>query len=888
MSATPAPPEDQARLLEDALVAVRQQTAVMRKCLDAPGKLMDALKCCSTLVSELRTSSLGPKQYYELYMAVFDALRYLSVHLRENHPVNHLADLYELVQYAGNIVPRLYLMMTVGTAYMSIEDAPVKELMKDMMDMSRGVQHPIRGLFLRYFLSGQARDFLPTGDGDGPEGNLSDSINFVLTNFVEMNKLWVRLQHQGHSREREQRTRERKELQLLVGSNIVRLSQLVDLETYKSGILAPLLEQVVQCRDVLAQEYLLEVVTQVFPDEFHLHTLDQFLGAVSRLNPHVNVKAIVIGLMDRLSDYAEREGPAEGDDDKAKVEEEALAKLLEKVKLQSEAPDSAAPADADADTSKPSDTNGNDASGADDANGEADASKASDAADDETTPSVAETDTTAVNGSETAAESAEAPDATKTPTEKGIPDNVQLYEVFFSQVKNLVEAQHLPIPDTIALLHSLTNLALNIYPERLDFVNQILEYALGKQSLLALLQAPINRYVSIFTALSLPTYVPLFQAQSYQTRRAVAGEVARNLLRNQTRISTSSQLDNVLEILKVLIKEGSQPPSNYPGVQQRRAMETDETLEEQGWLARLVHLIKAESNDTQFKLLQATRKAYSEGNERIRTTTPPLITACMKLARRLKAREHIDDNWETQSNALFKFMHSALSTLYTRVSGPGAAELALRLFCSSGMTADQAGFEEVSYEFFAQAFTVYEEAVSDSKAQFQAVCIIASSLHQTRNFGKENYDTLITKCAQHGSKLLRKPDQCRAVYLASHLWWAMPSQANGETDETDLYRDGKRVLECLQRALRVADSCMETAASIELFVEILDRYVYYFDQQNEAVTTKYLNGLIELIHSNLAGNQQDSASIDNSKRHFYSTLENIRSRQYEGVVLYPK
>ena len=42
-------------------------------------------------------------------------------------------------------------------------------------------------------------------------------------------------------------------------------------------------------------------------------------------------------------------------------------------------------------------------------------------------------------------------------------------------------------------------------------------------------------------------------------------------------------------------------------------------------------------------------------------------------------------------------------------------------------------------EFFAQAFTVYEEAVSDSKAQFQAVCVIASA-RQTRNFGKESYD----------------------------------------------------------------------------------------------------------------------------------------------------
>ncbi len=296
-------------------------------------------------------------------MSVFDALRYLSVHLREIHPGNHLADLYELVQYAGNIIPRLYLMITVGTAYMAVPGAPVKELMKDMMDMSRGVQHPIRGLFLRYYLSGQARDFLPAGDGEGPEGNLQDSINFVLTNFVEMNKLWVRLQHQGHSRERDQRTQERSELKLLVGNNIVRLSQLVNLSAYKNGILAPLLEQVVQCRDVLAQEYLLEVITQVFPDEFHLHTLDQFLAAVSRLNPHVNVKAIVIGLMDRLSSYAERESQEKPEGDKGEMEEKALAELLEKVRLGKEAAESipaAAPAPPPQEPAEPSSTNGAD------------------------------------------------------------------------------------------------------------------------------------------------------------------------------------------------------------------------------------------------------------------------------------------------------------------------------------------------------------------------------------------------------------------------------------------------------------------------------------------------------------------------------------------------
>ncbi|KAI9875429.1 MAG: Vacuolar protein sorting-associated protein 35 [Pleopsidium flavum] len=877
MSSPPAI-EDQARLLEDALVMVRQQTHLMRKCLETPGKLMDALKCSSTLVSELRTSSLGPKQYYELYMSVFDALRHLSVYLRESHPVNHLADLYELVQYAGNIVPRLYLMVTVGTVYMAIEDAPVKEIMKDMMEMSRGVQHPVRGLFLRYYLSGQARDSLPTGSGNGPEGNLQDSISFILTNFVEMNKLWVRLQHQGHSREREQRTKERQELQLLVGSNLVRLSQLVDMESYKTVILQPLLEQVVQCRDVLAQEYLLEVITQVFPDEFHLNTLDQLLSAIARLNPHVNVKAIVIGLMDRLSAYAARESESEPIEVRKKTEEEATTKLLEKLGISKETKTPPAKADQpDGEQANGTQTNGDRP---------------------EMPTKTQEVDDDVTDGESTAN------DEEKPPSKKnrGIPENVKLYEIFYEQVSNLVNAQRLPIQDTTALLVSLANLALNIYPERLDYVDQILSYANEKvaqyansadlhsapaqSNILNLLLAPVKVYLSLFTALALPNYIPLLHSQTYPTRRAVAGEIARSILRNQTKISTTENLNGVLEILRVLVKEGMQQPGGYPGVQsQRRGIETDETIEEQGWLARIVHLIHSPDNDTQFKLLQSTRKAFADGNERIKFTTPALLTSSLKLARKYKTREHYDDNWSSQSSALYKFMHSSISALYTRVNG--TADLCLRLFIACGQVADQTGFEEVSYEFFAQAFTIYEEAVSDSRAQFQAVCVIAGALHGTRGFSKENYDTLITKCALHGSKLLKKPDQCRAVYLASHLWWAVEISARGEDDPKTLYRDGKRVLECLQRALRVADACMDAAVSVELFVEILNRYVYYFDQQNETVTTKYLNGLIELIHSNLQTNQE-SSTMDNPKRHFQRTLDYINSREYEGVVTQAK
>lgn len=98
---------------------------------------------------------------------------------------------------------------------------------------------------------------------------------------------------------------------------------------------------------------------------------------------------------------------------------------------------------------------------------------------------------------------------------------------------------------------------------------------------------------------------------------------------------------------------------------------------------------------------------------------------------------------------------------------------------------------------------------------------------------------------------------------------------------------------------------MDTAVSVELFVEILNRYVYYFDQQNETVsggegstlvrsheltdgqvTTKYLNGLIELIHSNLSSTNTDgnTQSLENPKRHFFRTLDYIKTRDYEGVI----
>lgn len=174
------------------------------------------------------------------------------------------------------------------------------------------------------------------------------------------------------------------------------------------------------------------------------------------------------------------------------------------------------------------------------------------------------------------------------------------------------------------------------------------------------------------------------------------------------------------------------------------------------------------------------------------------------------------------------------------------------MFLLAAQVSDECGLEELTYEFFVQAFVIYEESISESRAQLQAIAAIISALQTSRVFGTDNYDTLITKAALHGSKLLKKPHQATAVFYASHMWWqgevpgrekdervGYPDESDDHADlEQPLFRDGKRVLECLQKSLRIASSCIDEVQSVQLYVAALDQYLYYFEQLVEAVRSK--------------------------------------------------
>ena len=268
----------------------------------------------------------------------------------------------------------------------------------------------------------------------------------------------------------------------------------------------------------------------------------------------------------------------------------------------------------------------------------------------------------------------------------------------------------------------------------------------------------------------------------------LAHAIVSSVLKNETVVEDPEDVHGILELCQVLIREQPDAAPLPPGTARRGAFggsEREDVAEEQGWIARMVHLFRSESLGTQFevriylspelldrnvyaKILQTARRHLEAGGDRMRFTFPAVITSAIKLCRRYKNREHLEDDWATTVEAILKFVRQLTSILATQVDAPA---IALRLFLLAAQIADECGFEDLAYDLYVEAFTVYEEGISESRAQLQAITLVIGTLQGAKVFGADNYDTLITKAALHGAKLLKRPHQASAVHLASHMWW---------------------------------------------------------------------------------------------------------------------
>ncbi|XP_050267718.1 vacuolar protein sorting-associated protein 35B-like isoform X3 [Quercus robur] len=604
---------------------------------------------------------------------------------------------------------------------------------------------------------------------------------FVLQNFTEMNKLWVRQQHQGPGRVREKLEKERSELRDLVGKNLHVLGQIegVDLGMYKDAVLPRVLEQIVNCSDDLAQYYLMDCIIQVFPDEYHLQTLETLLGACPQLQPTVDVKTVLSQLMERLSNYA-----ASSTD--------VLPEFLQ----------------------------------------------------------------------------------------------VEAFAKLSNAIGRVIEAQvNMPIVGAITLYVSLLTFTLRVHPDRLDYVDQVLgacvkklsgkpklEDQRAKKQVVALLSAPLEKYNDAVMALTLSNYPRVMDHLDNETNKVMAMVIIESIMKNYTCISTAHQVEVLFELIKGLIKDLDGTAADE--------LDEEDFNEEQNSVARLIHMLYNDDPEELLKIICTVKKSIMNGGpRRLPFTVPPLIFSALRLIRQLQGQD--GDVAGEEVPATPKKIFQILNEMIESLSAVPSPELALRLYLQCAEAANDCGLEPVAYEFFTQAFVLYEEEIADSKAQVTAIHLIIGTLQRLNVFGVENRDTLTHKATGYSAKLLKKPDQCRAVYACSHLFWV---------DDQDGIKDGERVLLCLKRALRIANAAQQMAnvtrgnsGPVTLFVEILNKYLYFFEKGNPQITSAAIQGLIELITTEMQS--ESTAPNAASDAFFASTLRYIQFQKQKGGAM---
>lgn len=157
-------------------------------------------------------------------------------------------------------------------------------------------------------------------------------------------------------------------------------------------------------------------------------------------------------------------------------------------------------------------------------------------------------------------------------------------------------------------------------------------------------------------------------------------------------------------------------------------------------------------------------------------------------------------------------------------------ELSLRLLLQAAEAINRlpeySELEEEAYSFCTDAISIYEQELSDADVKFQAINLIVATIFTLGCFGPDNQDALVSSTVSYCSKLLKKPSQCEALTLAGQLYYR------------EYQKQGNKTMDCLKRAIKIAQLSMSQPRNLYLYAIILNKYLYFYSIDAEFVSSR--------------------------------------------------
>ena len=302
------PNVDEELILDKALKEVRRQNYFIMLEIER-NNLRFCLKQTFTLLCELRTDFLKPKNYQILYNHVVNEL--IQVHKYMNEEISFGRepwDIYESVQQCRYVIPRLYLTIIAGSVYLEHSPEKCKELIEDLLDIVKQAQSPLRTIFVRYFLTKVMARVLPDEDNKDIKegcGTILDTIYFLIKNLEEMNRAWIRMTLNASLDEKPILEKERLDIKMLIKDAIYIISKLKGMNNnlFEKEILPKIIEIIFMYDDYISQEFIMECILTDFPESYIIKNLDFLLLTLSKLGEGVDKKKLFVIVLEKLFNY---------------------------------------------------------------------------------------------------------------------------------------------------------------------------------------------------------------------------------------------------------------------------------------------------------------------------------------------------------------------------------------------------------------------------------------------------------------------------------------------------------------------------------------------------------------------------------------------------------
>ena len=801
---------DQELVLDKALKKVRRQNYFIMLEIEQ-NNLRFCLKQTFTLLCELRTRLLYPKNYQILYNHVVNELlpvqNYMSVEIsRGREPW----DIYESVQQCKYVIPRLYLVIISGALYIQNSPEKCKEIMEDILDLLKQAQSPLRAIFVRYFFCKIMKGKLPEGNNkyikEG-ECTILDTVSFLMKNLEEMNRSWIRMTLNASPEEKHVLEKERFDIKILISEVISVISKLegITVNLYEKEILPKLIEIIFTYDDYISHELIMEYIFVHFPESYNIKNLDFLLLTVSKLVKEANKKRLFIILLEKLYNYYKKNTEKEEDEEKEKILSEIYGAY----------------------------------------------------------PIILRNFNILLNKEE-----------------KAVSNLLNILEMSLSFINFCVncapeEEKLLSINHGLSSTYKiLSSLDLSILFK--EQINKIYD----------LLSVPLK---SIYSLFDMPDFPKLFNYLDYQSKKKLAIEIINNLvnINSHEKLDSIEKIQQLIFFLKPLVNNLEiEKNNNYDRLVEK----------EQFTLIKIFSVFKTKDIDLLLNFYLEFKNLLLEGDKNQRIKSLPclisiLIIYCKEISILYEEKNEDNEKYDISIlktdedffNYLFKVYNILIDLI--KIIEKDEPKMAFKysfLITNQINTINIAKeqFEDLCLAIFNNAINIYKKFEPEKK--FEYFNYLCQNLIINTLFSKDNYQKIVDDLINEAKNMPKRSEQCNGLLIISQIYFSH-------------FKDGKKVLEFLSKAKKIADVSLTNQKNVVLFVDILNKYLYYIESDEENIVEikkEQIEEIVEYIQNFIitikTDKNTDLSFLNDIEKYYNNTINviNARKNKEEGKEIY--